>query len=99
MAARIDLDALLDERTQAIHRLDDDSIRSLPATTNEQMSDGKTTVTLYHDVLKSGEHRLVVQVCHRVLAGMAGYVGARGFVLTDRGSRRDLEKRELYDFL
>lgn len=58
----------------------------------------KLEIYVWHDVLDSGEHRIVVQV------GKPGILGswrldANGFAINSRNERRDLTEDELSSFL
>ena len=73
-------------------------IELTPHGTSDVVRNGlKLSVTVYHDIIASGEHRIVVQVIKQGWLG-SYRVHVNGFVLKSPGERRDLTDDERYEF-
>ena len=88
--------AIIRERLAALTVKSFDELAALLNTSTEELlRDGtKMFVSVWHDVLESGEHRIAVQAGKRGwLASWRG--GADGFAITSHNERRALTAREL----
>jgi hypothetical protein len=91
--------AVIRERLAALTAKSFDELAALPSTSEEELlRDGaKMFVSVWHDVLRSGEHRIVVQAGKRGwLASWRG--GADGFAVNSQNERRALTAEELSSF-
>lgn len=93
------LSAVASERLAELSGKSLDELAAFPDHSAEEMSrEGfKLTVSVWHDILESGEHRIVVQV------GKPGMLAswrfhAEGFAVNSRNERRDLTNEELSSF-
>jgi hypothetical protein len=76
----------------------DELIKLAPHPTTHVARDGhKLGVTIYHDIIASGEHRIVVQVIKQGWLG-SYRVHVNGFVLKSPNERRELTDDERYQF-
>lgn len=81
--------------------LDSFELMALPS-----IKEGETVVDgtaipfiIWHDLLPSGEHRIVVQANRRAWLGLGVYLDADGFAVTASGSLRSLTDEELDSFM
>jgi hypothetical protein len=91
--------AVIRERLAALTAKSFDELAALPSTSTEELiRDGaKMFVSVWHDVLGSGEHRIAVQAGKRGwLASWRG--GADGFAINSQNERRALTDEELSPF-
>ena len=91
--------AVIRERLAALTAKSFDELAALPSTSEEELlRDGaKMFVSVWHDMLRSGEHRIVVQAGRRGwLASWRG--GADGFAVNSENERRALTAEELSSF-
>lgn len=93
------LNAVASERLAELSAKSFDELVMLPSRSSEEVvRDGyKLTVSVWHDLLESGEHRIVVQV------GKPGMLAswqfhAEGFVIKSRNERRTLTDEEQSPF-
>jgi hypothetical protein len=71
----------------------------LPSTERKMTVDDEVIVlTTWHDVLPSGEHRLVAQAGKKVMFGLGVYLSADGFAVSSSGTVRTLSNDELTSF-
>ena len=91
--------AVLRERLAALSAKSFDELAALPSTSSEELlRDGtKMFVSVWHDMLESGEHRIAVQAGKR--GGLASWRGgADGFAINSQNERRTLTDEELSPF-
>jgi hypothetical protein len=91
--------AVIRERLATLKAKSFDELAALPGTSTEELfRDGtKMFVSVWHDVLGSGEHRIAVQAGkHGWLASWRG--GADGFAINSENERRSLTDEELSPF-
>lgn len=71
----------------------------LPAQNSEDIicQENKLIISIWHDVLESQEHRIVVQVYKPGRLGI-GYMYADGFAINSGNEKRALTQQELADF-
>lgn len=93
-------DAVASERVAALAAQTFDELVKLPNHTSEEVvrDGGKFTVSVWHDVLESGEHRIVVQVAQRMFLGFGSRMHAQGFVVSSKNERRALTEEERSPF-
>lgn len=72
----------------------------LPPSADEQLTfdEHPIAITIWHDVLESGEHRFVAQAGQKTLFGLATYLCADGFAVSETGDVRGLSDEELASF-
>lgn len=94
-----DLSAVASERLAELSAKSFDELVVLPPCSSEEVTreGNKLTISVWHDLLDSGEHRIVVQV------GKAGILAswrfhAEGFVVSNRSERRALTDDERSPF-
>lgn len=94
------LSAAVHEEVERLKALDFSQLIDLPGSTERQvLVDTKAlTVTIWHDVLPSGEHRVVAQASRSVLLGIGGAACADGFAVSAEGKLRELTDDELTSF-
>ena len=89
---------LKEELDQLAIKSFDELIKLAPHTTTDVVWDGHMlSVTIYHDIIASGEHRIVVQVIKQGWLG-SYRVHVNGFVLKSPNERRELTDDERYQF-
>ena len=91
--------AVIRERLGALTAKSFDELAALPSTSTEELlrEGAKMFVSVWHDVLGSGEHRIAVQAGKRGwLASWRG--GADGFAINSHNERRALTDEELSPF-
>ena len=76
-----------------------DDLAALPSVTSEEvlLSGKKHTLSIWHDILGSGEHRVMVQLYQYGVLGV-GQMYADGFVVNERNGRRALTQEEWEPF-
>ena len=76
-----------------------DELAQLPSQSSEEivLEGKKVTLSVWHDVLASQEHRIVVQVYKPGILGV-GKMHADGFAVNDQNKRRDLTREEWAPF-
>lgn len=94
------LNAAVHEEVERLKALDFSQIIDLPASTERKVAVGAKalTMTVWHDVLPSGEHRVVAQASRSILLGIGGAASADGFAVSADEKRRDLTDEELTSF-
>jgi hypothetical protein len=94
------LSAAVNEEILRLKALDFSQLINLPESTERQVFvDTKPfTLTIWHDVLPSGEHRVVAQACRVFLFGIGGAACADGFSVSTEGKLRELTGYELVSF-
>jgi hypothetical protein len=100
LAREVVVEDLVHKKLEELRVLGWEQICALPASKVEQVHiDGKDiTVCVWHDVLPTGAHRVVVQAIKERWGGITAKVIARGFELSSNRSLRTLTPEELYDF-
>jgi hypothetical protein len=90
---------LVKERLAALSAKSFDELAALPSGHSEDVVIGgkKLTLSVWHDVLKSGEHQIVVQLYRYFILGW-GWMQADGFAVNSRNERRVLKDEELWPF-
>lgn len=93
------LSAAASERLAELSDKSFDELSELPDYSGQEvLREGYTLmISIWHDILESGEHRIVVQ------AGKPGMLAswrfhAEGFAIDNRNERRDLTNEELSSF-
>jgi hypothetical protein len=73
---------------------------SLPPSAERKLTvdDEVIVLTTWHDLLPSGEHRLVAQAGRKAMLGLGVYLSADGFAVSDTGALRSLSDDELTSF-
>jgi hypothetical protein len=94
------LSAVVHEEVERLKALDFSCLTELPASRERQVVAGAKTLTMtvWHDVLPSGEHRVVAQASRSVLFGIGGTACADGFAVSGDGKIRELADEELTAF-
>lgn len=94
-----DLSAAANDRLAALHRQSFEQLRELPGSTSEPhpVPGKRAVISVWHDILRSGEHRIVVQAYQHGLMGI-GRMFANGFAIDQRGQKRALSSEELAPF-
>jgi len=92
----LDLGALFASRMSELQNCDLDAVRRMPDFKTDRY--GKVSVTVYHDVLESGEHMVVVQLVQEFWFGIHKAVTVDGFVVAADGTKRRLTERETWPF-
>ena len=74
-------------------------LRELPSQTSEELvlQGTKLTLSVWHDVLASQDHRIIVQVYKPGMLGI-GRMHADGFVVSSRNEKRSLTVEEWAPF-
>lgn len=74
-------------------------LTDLPSQSSEEivLRETKLTISVWHDVLVSQDHRIVVQVYRPGMFGI-GYMHADGFIVNSRNERRGLTVEEWAPF-
>jgi len=74
-------------------------LAALPTVFSEDvvLSSKKHTVSVWHDILESGDHRIVVQLYQHGVLGV-GQMYAEGFIVNNRNERRVLTQEEWEPF-
>ncbi len=74
-------------------------LAALPSVVSEDvvLSGKKHTVSVWHDILESGDHRVVVQLYQHGVLGV-GQMYAEGFVVNNKNERRELTQEEWEPF-
>lgn len=74
-------------------------LTDLPSQSSEEivLQGTKLTISVWHDVLGSQDHRIVVQVYRPGMFGI-GYMHADGFIVNSRNERRKLTVEEWAPF-
>jgi hypothetical protein len=87
------------ERLHAVSHKTFDELSKLPEMSSEELvfRSRKVTVSVWHDVLRSGDHRIVVQAYRRGWLGI-GRTYAEGFVVNSREEKRALAPAERWPF-
>lgn len=95
------LSAVAREEAERLKTLDFLYLTTLPESTAKQViADGQTiTVTTWHDVLATGEHRIVAQASKKTRFGFGVYLSADGFAIANSGQVRALSAEELASFM
>lgn len=94
------LSAAVHSEVERLRALDLSQLVALPESAGRQLViDAKAfTMTVWHDVLPSGEHRVVAQASRSVLLGIGGAACADGFAVSAKGDLRELTVEELTSF-
>ena len=94
------LNAVVREEVKRLKAFDLSHLVSLPESVRRQVVlDARTnTVTIWHDVLPSGEHRIVAQASRPILLGFGAMACADGFAISVDGKMRCLSGEELTSF-
>jgi hypothetical protein len=87
--------AVVNERLAALSAMSFDELAALSSVTSEDLvlAGKKHTLSVWHDILESGEHRIVVQLYKHGILGV-GQMLAEGFVIDSRNERRGLTQEE-----
>jgi hypothetical protein len=95
------LNAAVSEEVVRLKALDFSTLEKLPASAERPARDQATTIAVivWHDVLPSGEHRLVAQASRKTRLGFGAYLSADGFAISSNGDRRALSDEELSAFM
>jgi len=94
-----EMHSAVDSRFDELSKLDVAAIQALPALREQKISaDGKSKLWEYHDVLDSGEHKVVLQAIRPIWFGLINSVFAVGFVLQADGQKRPLTDKERWEF-
>jgi hypothetical protein len=91
--------AAASSRLESLLRTPADALRALPDSSTEQLDDDGRNflLSVWHDTIPSGAHRIVVQAYqHRVLG--FGFMHAVGFTLSPDGNKQILRDEDLYEF-
>jgi hypothetical protein len=90
---------LVADRVKTLRQLDFDAIKALPPQKKETaLSLGKVEVIQYHDVVKTGEHLVVVQALRPRWLGLFTAIEVDGFVMAPDGTSRPLAEQERWPF-
>lgn len=92
--------AVVNEQLARLAALSFDALTALPEVQSEEIViNGKRfTLSIWHDLLESGEHRIVVQACKRGFLGLFGWMQADGFAVNSHNERRSLTDEERSPF-
>jgi hypothetical protein len=88
------------ERLDALSHKSFDDLADLPDMSSEELNFERTKVTIsvWHDILPSRDHRVVVQAYKRGFLGLWGHMFVDGFVVTARNEKRALNPEERWPF-
>ncbi len=91
--------AAVNERLAVLTAMSFDDLAALPSLVSEDivLSLKKHTISVWHDILESGDHRLVVQLYQHGIWGV-GQMYAEGFIVNRRDERRALAQEEWEPF-
>lgn len=91
--------AVVNERLRALKAMSFIDLTALPSVVSEDvaLSEKKHTVSVWHDILGTGDHRVVVQLYQHGVLGI-GQMYAEGFVVNNRNERRELTQEEWEPF-
>ena len=91
--------AVLDE-VERLKTLTLSQMTSLPPSAERHLpvDDDVIVLTTWHDLLPSGEHRIVAQAGRNAMLGLGVYLKADGFAVSDTGDLRRLSDDELTSF-
>ena len=91
--------AVVAHRLKELQQLDPDAIKALPAQIKEtEPSLGKVEIIQHHEVVKTGEHYVVIQALRQRWLGLFRAIEVDGFVMTLAGTRRPLTEQEKWPF-
>lgn len=91
--------AIIRERLNVLSSKEFVELRELPSQTSEEivLQGTKLTLSVWHDVLASQDHRIVVQAYKPGMLGI-GRMQADGFVVSSRNEKRPLTVEEWAPF-
>jgi hypothetical protein len=91
--------AIVRERLNVLSSKEFVELRELPSQTSEEivLQGTKLTLSVWHDLLPSQDHRIVVQVYKPGVLGI-GRMHADGFVVSSRNEKRALSLEEWAPF-
>lgn len=94
------LHAIVDEEVARLQTLQLTNLISLPPMSQNQIVRGgrQFTLAMWHDVLPSGEHRIVAQATFLRLFGIFSRVVSKGIAVSAEGATRELTWIELSEF-
>lgn len=95
----VDLAAIVSNRLNALEALSLNDLAVLPQVSEEELlfEGGKHVLCTWHDVLETGEHRIVVQLFERGLISVKCKC-VKGFVVNAANERRTLSPTDLATF-
>lgn len=91
--------AVVNERLAVLAAMSFNDLTALPSVVSEDLvlSLKKHTISVWHDILESGDHRLVVQLYQHGILGV-GQMYAEGFIINHRDEHRALTQKEWEPF-
>jgi hypothetical protein len=91
------LDAAVREELERLKALSLSQLIRLPSLKDRKITvdDEALVMTIWHEVLPDGEHRLVVQAGRIPMSGLGVYSSADGFAISNAGAVRSLSADEL----
>ncbi len=94
------LNAVVREEIERLKAHDLSRLAAMPPSSERHIAidAGTITVTVWHDVLPSGEHRVVAQASRPVLLGLGAKAYADGFAIASGERMRSLSDEELTSF-
>jgi hypothetical protein len=92
--------SVVNRRVQELTTKSFNELAALPSLASEDLvlNNKKHTLSVWHDTLESGEHRIVVQLYKHGILGV-GRMLADGFVIDSTNHRRSLSQDELAPFV
>jgi hypothetical protein len=99
-ASAVASEHIVNERLAGLSAKSLNELTSLPGHSDEDViRDGyKFRVSIWHDMLASCEHRIVVQAAQRGLFGFGWRMHAKGFAVNNLNARRALTEEERSPF-
>lgn len=94
------MEELVEQRLNALLAESVEKLRLLPEFSQQEvMLDGKKiALATYHEILKNGNHRIVVQASRERWGGIVAGVAVGGYEFSDTAGPRKLRADELYDY-
>lgn len=94
------LNAAVRDEVERLKALALSRLASLPPSAERKLTvdDNVIILTTWHDLLPSGEHRIVAPAGQKAMLGLAAYLCADGFAISEAGAVRSLSDEELTPF-
>ncbi|MFO0447122.1 MAG: hypothetical protein ACK52I_00275 [Pseudomonadota bacterium] len=94
------LNAAVRDEVERLKTLTLSQMTSLPPSAERKLTvdDEVIVLTTWHDLLPSGEHRIVAQAGQKTIFGLGVYLSADGFAVSGTGTVRTLSDDELTSF-
>jgi len=94
------MEDIVEQKLSALLTEPVEKLRLLPEFSQQEVVvDGKKiALATYHEILKNGSHRIVVQASRERWGGIVAGVAVGGYELSDTDDPRKLRADELYDY-